>query len=177
MTNADIGAKVRGLIRDVNDFPKPGIVFKDLTPVFKDAATLKGLSIALADRYRSMKIDAVVAIESRGFIVGTPMAVMMDTGVVLVRKKGKLPGEVVKRSYDLEYGQDTLEMKHDAVHPGMRVVVVDDLLATGGTARATVDLLKEQGADVVGAAFVVELGFLNGRERLSDVESHSVVVY
>lgn len=177
MSTEDIATRVRERIRDVKDFPKPGIVFKDLTPVFKDAATLKGLSVALADRYRDMNIDAVVAIESRGFIVGTPMALMMDTGVVLVRKKGKLPGDVVKRHYDLEYGQDTIEMKHDAVHPGMRVVVVDDLLATGGTMRATVDLLTEQGAEVVGAAFLVELGFLQGRDRLSDVECHSLVIF
>jgi adenine phosphoribosyltransferase len=177
VSNEDIGARVRGLIRDVKDFPKPGIVFKDLTPVFKDGPTLRALSAALADLYRPHAVDAIVAIESRGFIVGTPMALMMDRGVVLVRKQGKLPGDVVKRHYDLEYGQDTLEVQHDAIQAGMRVVVVDDLLATGGTMRATIDLVREQGAEVVGAAFVVELGFLKGRERLADVDCHAVVQY
>ena len=177
MKASSIETEVRDLIRDIPDFPKPGIVFKDLTPVFGCGPTLQRLTAALSDRYASRPVDAVVAIESRGFLVGTPMALMMRTGVVLVRKKGKLPGDVVRQDYDLEYGQDTLEMKPDAIRPGMRVVVVDDLLATGGTMRAAVDLVTCQGADVVEAAFVVELGFLNGRDRLSGVPCHSVVRY
>lgn len=177
VTALDISDRVRGLIRDVPDFPKPGILFKDLTPVFRCAETLRGLTTALSSRYADHGVDAVVAIESRGFVVGTPMALMMNKGIVLVRKRGKLPGTVVKRSYDLEYGQDILEMKHDAIEPGMRVVVVDDLLATGGTMRATIDLVRDQGAEVVEAAFVVELGFLEGRKRLADVSCHSLVLY
>lgn len=177
MTDPVLSAQVRGLIRDVPNFPKPGIVFKDLTPVFKHGETLKALTHGLGARYVSKTVDAIVAIESRGFLVGTPLAVHMNKGVVLVRKRGKLPGQIVSKSYDLEYGQDVVEMKSDAIEPGMRVLVVDDLLATGGTMRAAVDLVQEQGAEVVEAAFVVELGFLKGRERLSDIECHSVVVY
>ena len=177
VTSAEVGARVRELIRDVPDFPKPGITFKDLTPVFACGTTLRALSESLADRYRPRKVDAVVAIESRGFLVGTPMAMAMDRGVVLVRKKGKLPPEVEERTYALEYGEDTLQIRRGALQPGMRVVVVDDLLATGGTMRATLDLVRGQGADVVEAAFVVELGFLEGRGRLADVDCHAVVSY
>lgn len=173
----DIADRVRGKIQDVPDFPKPGIVFKDLTPVFGCPETFRALTLSLAGRYADRSVDAIVAIESRGFIVGMPMAYEMNRGVVLVRKKGKLPGEVVSQTYELEYGTDTLEVKKGAIEPGMRVVVVDDLLATGGTMRATLDLVKGQGAEIVECAFVVELGFLSGRERLSDVDCHAIVEY
>lgn len=173
----DVSARVRELIRDIPDFPKPGIVFKDLTPVFATPDALRAMVESLAARYADKEIDAVIAIESRGFIVGTPMAMAMNKGVILVRKQGKLPGDVVKKTYDLEYGQDTLEIKSDALKPGMRVVIVDDLLATGGTMRATIDLVREQGAEVVEAAFVVELGFLDGKSRLDGVPTHSIVTY
>lgn len=177
MTSQEVSARVRELIRDVPDFPKPGIVFKDLTPVFACGQTLKMMSHAFADRYTPRRVDAVVAIESRGFLVGTPMAMAMEKGVVVVRKPGKLPPEVETRSYALEYGTDSLQIKKGAIQPGMRVVVVDDLLATGGTMRATIDLVESQGAEVVEAAFVVELSFLSGRDKLRDVESFSLVTY
>ncbi len=177
MTEAEVAEQVRGLIRDVPDFPKPGIVFKDLTPFFKSGRALRSVAESMAGRYRSRSVDAIVAIESRGFLVGMPLALTLDTGVVLVRKKGKLPGEVVQRTYALEYGEDAIEITHDAVEPGMRVVVVDDLLATGGTMRAAVDLVKGQGAEVLEAAFLVELGFLGGRAQLCDVPCHAVVRY
>ena len=168
--------QLKRLIRDVPDFPKEGIIFKDLTPVFLNPEASRAMTSALAMRYRSLKVDAVVAIESRGFLVGAPMAAELGIPLALVRKPGKLPRETIQRSYELEYGQDTLEMHTDAVESGQRVVVVDDLLATGGTAQATIELVKEAGADIVEAAFLVELAFLNGRERLA-ADVHALVHY
>ena len=161
---------IRRLIRDVPDFPKPGIIFKDLTTVFAHGPTLRQMIHALADRYRDQRVDAIVGIESRGFVIASPLAVELEKGLVLVRKPGKLPWKKRSRTYDLEYGTDTLEMHEDAVVQGTRVVVVDDLLATGGTMGATIELLRGAGAEIVGAAFVVELGFLNGRARLAGTD-------
>ena len=172
-----VSEQVRDLIRDVPDFPKPGIIFKDLAPVFASGETFRLMTEAFAARYADRSIDAFVCIESRGFIVGCPLAVQLKTPAILVRKKGKLPGEVVSQTYDLEYGQDTLEVQQDALRPGMRVVIMDDLLATGGTMEATIDLVKSQGAEIVEVAFVVELSFLKGRERLSDVACHALLTY
>jgi adenine phosphoribosyltransferase len=171
-----VAPRLRALIRDVPDFPKPGILFKDLTPVFADGGAQRALCQALADRYRGRGVDAFVGIEARGFVVGAPLAVELGAGLVLVRKPGKLPARTVSRAYALEYGQGTLEMHHDAVRPGMRVVVVDDLLATGGTAAAAVAMLREAGAEVLEAAFVVELAFLDGRRRL-DADAFALVTY
>jgi adenine phosphoribosyltransferase len=157
---------LKGIIRDVPDFPKPGIVFKDITPILTDSVAFRKVIDAFVDRYAARNIDAVVGVESRGFVFGAPLAYRLGTGCVLIRKKGKLPYKTVEMSYDLEYGSATIEMHVDAVKHGDNVIVIDDLLATGGTAAATCELLKKQGANVVECAFVVELAFLNGREKL-----------
>ncbi len=177
MSDPSIAARVKALIRDVPDFPKPGIVFKDLTTVFAHGPTMSAMIRAFADRYASMKIDAFVGIESRGFIIASPLAVLLEKGLVIVRKPGKLPWKKKAMRYDLEYGTDTLEMHEDAVAHGARVVVIDDLLATGGTMSATCALLRQAGAEVVEAAFVVELAFLKGRARLENTPVFSLVEY
>ncbi len=163
-------------VREVPDFPKPGITFKDLTPVLAHGPSLGAIVERLAARYRAYALDAVVAIESRGFLVGAPLAAALGTGVVIVRKPGKLPWKTRQVSYALEYGTDTLEIHEDALAPGARVVVVDDVLATGGTMAAAVQLVQGLGARVAEAAFVVELGFLGGRARLG-VPAASLLVY
>lgn len=172
-----VARRLKALIRDVPDFPKPGIIFKDLTPVFADGDALCSVVQLLADRYRTERVDAIAGIESRGFIVAAPLAVALGKGLVLVRKPGKLPWRKRSRQYALEYGTDTLEMHEDAVAHGTRVVVVDDLLATGGTMAASCALLREAGAEVVEAAFLVELSFLSGRARLEGTRVHSAVSY
>lgn len=164
------------LIRDIPDFPKPGIVFKDITPLLADPAGLRAAVDRLAEPYRG-KVDVIVGIESRGFILGAAAAYAMGIGFAIVRKPGKLPWRTHKVSYDLEYGSDTLEIHHDGVHPGQRVLLVDDLLATGGTARAALDLVRTCGATPVAATFVVELGFLSGRQRLAPLEVTSLLHY
>ena len=160
---------IRSLIRDVPDFPKPGILFKDITPVLQSPEGLKAVTDLFVERWRDAEIDRIVGIESRGFLFGAPVAVALGMGMSLVRKKGKLPYERISRSYDLEYGSATLEAHIDAVSPGDRVVIVDDLLATGGTARATVELIQELGGEVVEAGFLIELGFLPGRAVLEEL--------
>lgn len=174
---ADLSDQVRNLITDVPDFPKPGIVFKDLTPVFGDGATGAAIATMFAERYAGQGIDAIVAIESRGFLLGAPMAARMEKPLVLVRKPGKLPRETLSQSYQLEYGEDTLQIHADALEKGQRVVIVDDLLATGGTAEATCNLVRQTGAEIAEVAFLVELGFLQGRARLSAYDCFSVVTY
>jgi adenine phosphoribosyltransferase len=168
--------EIRTLIRDIPDFPKPGIVFKDITPVLADGRAFAGVVDALAARYRG-RVDMVVGIESRGFLLGAPVAYALGIGVGVVRKPGKLPWEKISASYDLEYGTDTLEMHLDGLGHKRRVVVVDDLLATGGTASAAVDLVRRLGGEVVEAAFLVELGFLKGREKLRPLGAFSLVVF
>ncbi len=157
-------------IRDVPDFPKPGIVFKDITPIFQSGEGLGAAVNLFVERYRPMGIDRFIGIESRGFLLGSPVAYALGVGCGLVRKKGKLPWTRIERSYALEYGEATLEAHTDLVEPGMRVVVLDDLLATGGTANATVELCRELGAEVVEAGFLIELGFLPGRARLAAID-------
>jgi adenine phosphoribosyltransferase len=169
--------EVQARIRDVPDFPKKGIVFKDLTPVLAHGPTLRAVMQAFADRYRSMKLDLVAAIEARGFVLGAPIAAELGVGLALLRKPGKLPWNKVRQSYDLEYGSDALEMHEDAIHPGARLIVVDDLLATGGTMRAAVDLVRSRGGEIVETAFLVELGFLGGRGRLGEVPVTALVRY
>lgn len=167
---------LRGLIRDIPDFPKPGIVFKDITPLLNDSQGLPDAVAAMAEPFRG-KVDTVLGIESRGFIFGAPVAIALGVGLALVRKPGKLPANTRQMTYDLEYGTDTLEIHTDAIARGGRVVLVDDLLATGGTAAAALDLVGELGGEIVGAAFLIELGFLPGREKVSPVPVHSVIRY
>lgn len=155
-------------IRDVPDFPKPGIIFKDITPLCANAKAFRHFVDVLTDHYRPLKPDLVVAVDARGFVFGGPLAYQLGTGVVLVRKKGKLPAETIQADYELEYGSATLEMHLHAIQPGQRVVIIDDLLATGGTVEATMDLCRQQGAEVIGCAFLVELSFLNGRKKLGN---------
>ena len=164
------------LVRDVADFPEPGILFKDITPVLADRQAFTGLIDDLARPFAG-RVDKVAGIEARGFILATPVAEELRTGFIPIRKPGKLPWKVVREEYELEYGRDALEIHEDAVSPGDRVLVVDDVLATGGTAAAAVQLLRRLGADVVGVAVFIELGFLNGRSALRDVNLHSLVNY
>jgi adenine phosphoribosyltransferase len=168
---------LKALIRDVPDFPMQGILFRDVTPLLRDPAGLSQVVQALADRYRGQGIDVVAGIESRGFIFGTPLAVALGTGFVPIRKLGKLPADKITREYALEYGTNSLEVHRDAVRPGERVLLVDDLLATGGTARAAAELLEELGAQVVETAFVIELAFLNGRAALDGRPAHALLTY
>jgi adenine phosphoribosyltransferase len=170
-------ALLRARVRDVPDFPKPGILFRDLTPLMGDGASLRICIDMLAERIVKHRPEVIVAVESRGFIFGAPVATALGVGFAPVRKPGKLPYRTHKRTYDLEYGTDTLEMHADAVVEGARVVIVDDLLATGGTAAATVDLVHAQGGKVAGAAFVVELELLAGRARLGEVPVDALITY
>jgi adenine phosphoribosyltransferase len=163
------------LIRDVPDFPIEGILFKDITPVLQNADAFKAAVEALARPYVDAKIDKVVAIESRGFIFGAPLALRLGAGFVPVRKPGKLPSETVQIQYSLEYGTNTLELHTDAIQPGERVLVVDDLLATGGSAKASIELVQRLGGVVVGLAFLVELVALGGAEKLADYEVFSAI--
>ena len=164
-------------IRNIPDFPKPGIQFKDITPVLSNPAAFDAAIEALAAPYKNSDIDLVVGIEARGFIFGTPVARLLDVGFVPIRKPGKLPWETRSVSYELEYGSDALEIHADAVAEGQRVLVVDDLLATGGTARAACDLLDGMGAEVVEVAVLIELGFLEGRARLAPFKARSVLTF
>jgi len=168
---------IRDSIRDVPDFPKPGILFKDITTLIRDPKALSDSLDLLTEPFADAGVTAVAGMESRGFIFGVPVAERLGVGFVPIRKPGKLPAETVREEYELEYGTDSLEMHSDAVGPGDRVLVVDDLLATGGTAEATVRMIRGVGAEVVGAAFVIELGFLEGRAKLGDLKLHSLVVF
>ena len=170
-------ALLRARVRDVPDFPKPGILFRDLTPLMGDGAAMRACVDLLAERIEPLRADVVVAVESRGFIFGAPVAAALGLGFAPVRKPGKLPHKTLRRTYDLEYGTDSLEMHADAVGPGLRAVIVDDLLATGGTAAATVELVREQGAHVAGAIFVVELTLLPGRARLPGLAVDALIAY
>jgi len=164
-------------IQDIPDFPKPGIVFKDITPVFLDPGALRFAIDELAEYARSLEIDHVVSAEARGFVLGAAVAAAAGAGFILARKPGKLPREVASVEYELEYGVDALEVHADAVRGGARVLVHDDLLATGGTASACCHLVEQAGGVVAGCAFVIELAFLNGRERLAGYDVRSLVVY
>ncbi len=168
---------LRENIRDVPDFPKPGIIFKDITPLLSNHKAFSATIESLAARYRDAKVDVVVGIEARGFIFGAPLAEKLGCAFVPMRKKGKLPYKTVDISYDLEYGSAAIEMHTDAVSAGQRVLVIDDLLATGGTAGAACELVRGQGGEVVECAFIVELGFLNGRDRIKGVPIYSMVTY
>ena len=168
---------LRRYVRDVPDFPRPGILFRDVTPLLADREALPAAVEALAAPFRSEGIQQVLGIESRGFVLGVPVALALGTGFTMVRKKGKLPYETRSVTYDLEYGTDTVEMHTDAVKAGQRVLIVDDLIATGGTAAAAVRLAREAGAQVVACAFLIELGFLEGRSKLGVERVHVVMHY
>src|SRR5919108_2569220 len=163
------------LIRDIPDFPKKGILFKDITTLLKDAAAFKQAIDQLTDLVRAYAPEAVIGMESRGFIFAAPIAYQLGAGFVPVRKLGKLPGEVISTEYELEYGTNTLELHNDAVTPGQRVLIVDDLLATGGTVSATIELVERLEGEVVAVAFLVELTELNGRDRLSNYDVVSLI--
>jgi adenine phosphoribosyltransferase len=173
-TNCD---HLKKLIREVPDFPKKGILFYDITTLLKDKVGFATLIDALSEHYLNAKVDTVLAIEARGFIFGPALAYRLNAGFVPIRKPGKLPAETVKWNYELEYGIDTLEIHKDAVRPGQRVIIVDDLLATGGTANACVQLARSLGAEIAGMGFVVELDFLNGRKKFEGMEVFSLLHY
>lgn len=168
---------LRKLIREVPDFPKAGINFYDITTLLKDAEGLRMSLDALTDKFRDKQVDTVIGIESRGFIFAAHIAYQLGAGFVPVRKPKKLPAEKVSISYDLEYGQDTLEIHKDAIGEGHKVLIVDDLLATGGTAKAVVDLVEGLGGEIVGLAFLCELNFLNGRAKFNGYDVQALVNY
>jgi adenine phosphoribosyltransferase len=168
---------LKSLIRDIPDFPKPGILFRDITPLLSDASGLALAIELMANPFRGKNIDLVVGAESRGFIFGTAVACCLSAGFVLVRKPGKLPHKKVSKTYDLEYGKDTLEMHADAILKGQRVLIVDDVLATGGTMKACCELVEGLGGDIVGVAVLTELSALGGREKVTPHKVHSVLKY
>lgn len=159
---------VKSKIRAVKDFPKAGIIFRDITTGIKDAQTMKYMVDYLCEQYKDIKIDYIAGIESRGFIFGMPMAYKLNCGFIPIRKPNKLPAKTISESYGLEYGHDTIEIHEDAIEKGANVLVVDDLLATGGTAKAACNLVKRAGGNLVGIAFLIELQDLKGREKLGD---------
>ncbi|MGH2808228.1 MAG: adenine phosphoribosyltransferase [Actinomycetota bacterium] len=164
-------------IRDIPDFPQPGVLFKDITPLLADKKAFTYTIDAIAHQFDSDEIDKVLGIEARGFMVAAPLAYRFTAGLIPVRKKGKLPWEVETESYTLEYGDDYLEIHRDAIEPGERILIVDDVLATGGTARATARLTERCGGKVAGIAMIMELSFLKGREKLTDYELFSLITY
>jgi adenine phosphoribosyltransferase len=169
--------ELKRLIRAVPDYPKPGILFYDLTTLFQDRAGFRSLMKTMLDHYRALRVDLVAGIEARGFVIAPVLAYEMDAGFVPVRKPGKLPWKTTQIRYQLEYGSDGLEIHEDAIGRGQRVLICDDLLATGGTAQATIRLVRQLGGEVVGACFAVELTFLNGRSKLDGVEVFSTLQY
>lgn len=169
--------EIKTYIRDVPDFPEKGIVFKDITPLLNDAYALRRTSELLMEQLEGKQFDKVVGIESRGFFFGAMLALELNAGLVLVRKPGKLPAETIEERYELEYGSDALEMHKDAIKPGDRVLIHDDLLATGGTAAATCKLVEKLGGKVEQVAFLVELGFLNGKDKLKDFPISTLIKY
>jgi adenine phosphoribosyltransferase len=164
-------------IRDIVDFPKPGIVFKDITTLLRDPSSFNRAVDLLGHRYLDRNVDVVLGIEARGFIIGAALAYKLNKGVILVRKPGKLPYKTHSATYELEYGTDTLEIHQDAIEKGQRVLIADDVLATGGTVRAVADLVRRMGGEVVEAAFLAELTFLKGRDKLSDLSVHSLIQF
>ncbi len=170
-------ATLRAKIREIKDFPTEGILFKDITTLLKDGPAFRSVIDMLATRYQRERVDVVVGIESRGFIFGGALAHQLQAGFVPVRKLGKLPAKTIEVEYELEYGRDALAIHEDGVQPGQRVLAVDDLLATGGTMAATLRLIEQLGGHVVGVAFMIELGFLHGRDKLKNHPVHSLITY
>ncbi|WP_395108159.1 adenine phosphoribosyltransferase [Actinomadura sp. SCN-SB] len=171
----DLDKLIQDRIRDVPDYPKPGVMFKDITPLLADHVAFAGVVDAIVNHHGRGTVDKIVGIEARGFILAAPVAYHFGAGFVPVRKKGKLPANSFEQTYDLEYGTETIEMHQDALAPGERVLVVDDVLATGGTARAAADLVARSGAEVVGISVLMELSFLHGRDKLGNLDVHSLV--
>ena len=166
---------LRKYIREIPDFPSPGILFKDITPLLNSSEALRETVLGLSAPYREGGVDHVVGLEARGFLFGAPVAMELDAGFVPARKVGKLPARTISQSYDLEYGTATVEIHSDAITPGSRVLIIDDVLATGGTGRAAVDLVRKAGGTVVGFSFLLELSELHGREKMPDVELHGLL--
>jgi adenine phosphoribosyltransferase len=164
-------------VRDIPDFPKKGIIFKDICNLLKNGPVFKQAIDNIAGQYAGKKIDAVVCIEARGFLIGSALAYALGCGLVPVRKKGKLPWKVLRQEYDLEYGQDHIEVHQDAVLPGQNILIVDDVIATGGTVEAVTKLVKQMQGNIVGAAFLIELSFLNGRDKIKDVPIFTLINY
>jgi adenine phosphoribosyltransferase len=177
MAELELERDLRGLIREIPDFPKPGIGFKDITPLLAEPDALSAAVHALAEPLRSLRADCVIAAEARGFLLGPALALELGAGFVLARKPGKLPYETISAEYALEYGSNQLELHIDALAGGKRVLVHDDLLATGGTAVALCDLVEQLGGEVVACSFLVELAFLGGRERLSPRTTHALLSF
>ncbi len=168
---------LRGKIRSVPDFPKPGIVFRDITPLLQDPEALRIACELLGEPFKGRGIDMVVGVESRGFIFGPPVALQLGAGFAIARKAGKLPWDTVSESFELEYGVEQIEMHRDAVGPEQRVLLIDDVIATGGTAAATAELVRRMGAQVVGSCFLIELSFLEGRKRLPGIDIRAVLSF
>jgi adenine phosphoribosyltransferase len=175
--NSTVVENLKLAIRDVADFPKKGITFKDITPLLQDSEKLKQTINIFIERYKNKGITKVVAIDARGFLFSVPVALALDAGIVPVRKKGKLPFKTNSVTYALEYGTDTVEMHEDAICKGEKILIIDDVLATGGTASAAGELVKQAGGEVVGFAFLIELGFLNGREKIKNFDIFSLIKY
>ena len=167
----------KSLIRVIQDFPQPGIRFKDITTLLKEGETYQAAINEMAEFARSKEIDVIAGPEARGFVIGAPLSYALGVGFVPIRKSGKLPGEAIEAKYSLEYGKDALAVHKDAIQPGQKVLIADDLLATGGTINTTIDLVEKLGGEVVGAAFLIELSYLNGREKLKDIDIFSLVTY
>lgn len=170
-------ASLQAAIRDIHDFPKPGIVFKDITPLLSDPAIFSHSVELLAETVKDQKIDKVLGIDARGLIFGAPVALALKAGFIPLRKPGKLPWKTHSASYDLEYGSDSLEIHQDAIQPGDKIMLIDDLLATGGTASAAIQLISKLGGEIVCASFLIELNFLNGRQKLGSTKIHSILQY
>ncbi len=168
---------LKTLIRDIPDFPKKGVIFKDITTLLKEGERFKEAIDEISNRYLGKKIDVVVSIESRGFIIGSAIAYRLQAGIVLIRKEGKLPWRTHQATYELEYGTDTLEIHQDAIKPGEKVLIVDDLLATGGTAGAAINLVERLKGQIIEIAFLIELTFLKGREQIKDYPVFSLIKY
>jgi adenine phosphoribosyltransferase len=164
-------------IRVVPDYPQPGIRFKDITTLLKDGTAYCAAIQAMKEQVAALEIDLIAGPEARGFVIGAPLAVILGVGFVPIRKSGKLPGETVEAAYDLEYGKDRLAIHKDSIKPGQKILIADDLLATGGTIATSIDLIRQLGGDIVGAAFLIELSYLNGREKLSGIGVSTLVTY
>lgn len=167
--------KLKEIIRDIKDFPKEGIVFKDISTLLKDPDAFQEAIAQMVEHYSDLEFDYIVGIEARGFIVGAPMSLAMKKGFIPIRKPGKLPAETISANYELEYGTNTIEIHKDAVEPGDKILIIDDLLATGGTVKAAVELIEELGAEVVSIGFLLELGFLNGRDKFKGYDVFSLL--
>ncbi len=167
----------KSYIRVIHDFPQPGIRFKDITTLLKDGQVYRSVIEDMKAAAEHLKIDIIAGPEARGFVIGAPLALALGVGFAPIRKSGKLPGETVTAGYNLEYGNDMLAMHKDAIQPGQRVLIADDLLATGGTIAASINLIRQLGGEVIGASFLIELSYLNGREKLEGIDIHSLVQY